>query len=203
MISLTGHAQQVSNPSFVLKPQELKSFEGYYQFERNSSAFLKLTAKENGLVAKQLWDDKEFFIVPKSELEFYSPKEHFPATFTKDSNGKVVRVLVFQKDTWKKVPNYTERKTITLSPDQLKKYEGKYSFQFQPGQDAFIQISAKEDHLLLTENWTGNQIKFLPLSELDFYNKERTFPLKFIKDSNGAITKVLAFERDLWTRVKP
>ena len=126
----------------------------------------------------------------------------YPAKFSKDKNGVATHVLVFDKDTWKKVKEYTPRKELTLSPEKLKSFEGRYTFEFQPGQPAFLQIAAKADHLLLKEMWTGNEIKFKALSELEFYNKERAFPLKFTKNSTGTVTHVLAFNRDLWTKVK-
>jgi hypothetical protein len=92
------------------------------------------------------------------------------------------------------------QETVKLSPQKLKAFEGKYVFQFQPGQNAYLQITAKEDHLMVKEMWTGNEMKFLPTSELDFYHKERTFPLKFTKDNKGVVTHVLAFNKDLWTK---
>jgi hypothetical protein len=92
------------------------------------------------------------------------------------------------------------QETVKLSPQKLKAFEGKYVFQFQPGQNAYLQITAKEDHLMVKEMWTGNEMKFLPTSELDFYHKERTFPLKFTKNDKGAVTHVLAFNKDLWTK---
>ena len=194
-------AMNTPDQEFRLTPEELKTFEGYYQSQQNSNAYLQLKQKDNGLIAIQLWDEKEFFIVPKSALEFYSKKEEFPARFSKDGSGKVTQVVVFNRDTWKKVDNYNPPKTITLSAAKLKTYEGKYRFQFEPGTDSFIQITAYADHLILTEQWSGDKVRFSPLSELDFYSKERAFPLKFTRDKSGAVTHVLAFNRDLWTKV--
>ena len=187
---------------FRLTPEELQAFAGYYQFEKDPDAYLQFSVKDNGLIAKQVWDGREFFILPKSALEFHSVKEQYPAKFVRDSDGKVAHVLVFNKDVWKKVAVYTPRKEIKLSPERLKAYAGRYTFQLEPGRDFFIQITAGEDHLVLKEEWSGNVIKFSPSSELEFYNVPRRFPLKFSKDSTGKVTTVLAFHRDLWTRVK-
>ena len=187
---------------FRLTAEELKAFEGYYQFEQNANAYLQVTRKDNGLIAKQLWDGREFFMVPKSALEFQSQNEEFPAKFSKDAKGRITQVLVFHRDTWKKVDTYIPKKYITLSAEKLKRFEGRYTFQFESGTDSFIQITAMPDHLLLTEQWSGNKVKFLPISELEFYSEERAFPLKFGKDNNGNITTALAFDRDLWTKLK-
>ena len=95
---------------------------------------------------------------------------------------------------------YLHAQEYKHTPKQLKAFEGKYTFQFQPGQTAYLQITAKEDHLMVKELWTGNEMKFLPTSELDFFHKERAFPLKFTKDNKGVVTHVLAFNKDLWTK---
>jgi len=35
-----------------------------------------------------------------------------------------------------------------------------------------------------------------------FLNEQAGFPLKFTKDDNGNVIKVLAFNRDMWDKVK-
>lgn len=187
---------------FTLTQKELKAFEGFYQFQKNPEAYLHFTVKDKGLIAKQVWDGKEFFIVPKSALEFYSQQEHYPAKFIKAHDGVISQVHVMDKDVWVKVSRYTPRKFITLSPEKLKAFEGKYTFQFQPGKDAFIVVTSKGNQLVLKETWNGNEIVFDAYSEHEFYNRERAFTLQFMKDRNGTVTQVLAFSRDLWTKVK-
>src|SRR5690348_10868646 len=81
------------------------------------------------------------------------------------------------------------KKEAKTTPQQLKAFEGKYHFQFEPGKDAYIQITAKQDHLVLKESWTGNEIPFSKVSELEFLNKEKSFPLKFTKDKSGVMTQ--------------
>lgn len=49
---------------FTLTPKELKAFEGFYQFQKDPEAYLEFTVKDKGLIAKQVWEGKEFFIVP-------------------------------------------------------------------------------------------------------------------------------------------
>jgi hypothetical protein len=120
----------------------------------------------------------------------------------KDKNGRVTQLLVFNKDIWKKVNAYKPRVGITLSTEKLKAFEGKYTFEFQPGKPEFIQITAKADHLVLKEVWSGNEIKFTPYSEVEFLNDTKSFPLKFTKKGDGTVTHVLAFNRDLWTRAR-
>jgi hypothetical protein len=186
---------------FRLTAEELKAFEGYYQFQQNPEAHLRIRVHGDGLLAKQLWDYKEFFLLPKSALSFYSAQEKFPVEFTVDNKGKVNQALVFNRDAWKKVDEYTPRKAMKLEQGKLREFEGRYTFQFEPGKGEYIDITAREDHLVLKENWSGNEIRFQPSGDLEFYNKDRAFPLKFTRDQAGKITQVLAFNRDRWTRV--
>ncbi len=79
-------------------------------------------------------------------------------------------------------------------------YEGYYKFQFQRGKDAYIKIMTKNNHLVLIELWSGNEITFEQKSQLEFIDSLKKFPLKFTKTKEGAITQVLAFNRDLWIK---
>jgi hypothetical protein len=36
---------------------------------------------------------------------------------------------------------------IHLKPEQLKVFEGKYTFQFEKGKDSYIEITAHNDHI--------------------------------------------------------
>jgi hypothetical protein len=183
---------------------ELKAFEGYYQFQNDKDVFLQITAKGNNLILKQLWDGEEIVFVRKSELEFFNEEKSFPLKFSKDKNGVITQVLAFDRDLWNKVKDYKPviKKEIQLTPQQLKAFEGKYRFQFEKGKDDFLQITAMENHLVLKQLWDGKEINFVPESELDFFCKDQSFPLKFIKDKNGSIIQMLAFNRDLWEKVK-
>jgi uncharacterized protein YjhX (UPF0386 family) len=184
--------------------QLLKSFEGYYQFQNDKNTFLQIIAKGSNLILKQLWDGKEIVFVQKSELEFFNEQESFPLKFSKDQNGAITQVLAFDRDLWNKTEDYKPviKKEIHLSPQRLKAFEGKYKFQFEKGEDSFLQITATDDHIVLKQLWDGKEIKFVPESDLEFFCKEQSFPLKFIKDKNENIIQMLAFNRDLWERIK-
>jgi hypothetical protein len=89
------------------------------------------------------------------------------------------------------------KKVAQLSQEQLKAFEGYYKAK---GNNNYLRFTAKEDQLLLTQLWDGRQILFSPESEVDFFCKDFPFPLKFTKDKDGAVTQVLAFNRDVWER---
>jgi hypothetical protein len=137
-------------------------------------------------------------------LGFFNQEESFPLKFSKNQNGSITQVLAFDKDLWTKAENYKPviQKEIHLSAQQLKSFEGKYKFQFEKGENSFLQITANDNHIVLKQLWDDKEIKFVPKSDLEFFCKEQSFPLKFIKDNNGQVIQMLAFNRDLWEKVK-
>ena len=56
-------------------------------------------------------------------------------------------------------------------------------------------------NLVLKQLWDKYEIPFSQTSELEFYNDEHQFPLKFTEEQYRRNHKVLAFNRDLWNRV--
>ena len=182
--------------------QSVKEFEGYYQFTNDTGRYLQITAQGKNLILHQLWDGREISFERKSDLEFFNTKSSFPLKFSQDQNGTITQVLAFDRDLWNKVKNYTPAKEIYLTPEQLKPFEGKYTFQFQKGEDSYIQITAATDHITLKQLWDGKEISFVPKSNTEFFCKEHSFPLKFSKDDKGNIIQVLAFNKDLWQKAK-
>ena len=81
----------------------------------------------------------------------------------------------------------------------LKSFVGKY--QFKDNKMTFLQIMLKDDHLVLKQLWDNQEIPFKQTSDLEFYNDEHSFPLKFTKNNAGEVMQVLAFDRDTWNRV--
>lgn len=187
-----------------IRSQDLKAYEGYYkfQFEKGTDSYIHIAATEKGLVLQQIWDGKEISFAPQSALDFVSEDGNFPLKFTKESNGAITQVLAFNRDLWTKTNDYKPLAAARLDLRRLKVLEGKYTFQFEQGQDAFIQIRATDTGIILKQMWDGKEIPFVAQSDLDFYCKEAQFPLKFTKDKNGTATQVLAFNRDLWNKVK-
>ena len=201
---LLGAISLVYATQIYSQQQALKKFEGYYQFTNDTTTYLQITSQENNLILHQLWDGKEINFEPKSGSEFLNEEYSFPLKFKSDQNGIIIQVIAFDRDLWNKVKDYKPviNTEIHLSPGQLKPFEGKYTFQFEKGQDSYIQITAAPDHLTLKQLWDGKEINFVPKSSVEFFCKEQPFPLKFIKDDKGNVIQVLAFNKDLWQRVK-
>ncbi|MFI5157404.1 MAG: hypothetical protein ACHQF4_00975 [Sphingobacteriales bacterium] len=86
-----------------LTAEQLKSFEGKYEFETKKGTYLQITATANGLLLKQLWDGREINFTAIGEQSFLNRQMGFPLVFTKDANGTVIKVLAFGRDSWDKV----------------------------------------------------------------------------------------------------
>lgn len=188
------------------KPAEtpLTAFEGIYQNKINTFFYFKITVNGAGLLAKQVDGNRQIILTRKSELGFEMKDddgdETIPVTFSKNQAGEITGIIVGDRDQWVKVKEYIPVKEITLTADQLKAFEGKYKFEEKD--NAYLQITANATGLTLKQLWDNREFNFAPISDVDFLNKQEAFPLKFTKDSSGNVTKVLAFNRDLWDKVK-
>jgi len=184
-----------------LTAQDLKKFEGYYEFKDRKGQFLQISATGNGLVLKQLWDNRLVDFAATGPLAF-SAKENpeFTLEFTADNAGHITRVLAFGKDVWERNDNYHAPVEIKLAAQDLKKLEGKYEFRDEKGR--FIQISVTDSGLVLKQLWDNQQIDFAATSPLEFFSKKQPgFTLKFTSDNAGHATQVLAFGQDVWDKV--
>lgn len=91
---------------------------------------------------------------------------------------------------------------IAMSEVQLKHFEGKYSHQFRKGEDSFLQVVARKDHLSITESWRNIEMSFSPISERHFYCFSEKFPIRFNMTPEGEIFELIAFESDVWKKVE-
>lgn len=197
-----ANAAMISHTKLAETP--LTAFEGIYQNKVNTFFYFKISVNGTGLLAKQVDGDRQILLTRKSEFGFEMKDddgdETIPVTFSKNEAGEITGVMVGDRDQWVKVKEYVPVKEITLTADQLKAFEGKYKFEEKD--DAYLQITANATGLTLKQLWDNREFDFAPISDVDFLNKKEAFPLKFTKDSSGKVTKVLAFNRDLWDKVK-
>ena len=94
----------------------------------------------------------------------------------------------------------TPRKTLLVSAQDLKAFEGFYKLSGERRQDAYVQIIAREGNLVLKQIWDGKEIPLRQTADLEFNDADGDFPLQFTRDASGTITQLLAFKRDLWIR---
>lgn len=176
-------------------PDQLKSFEGLYQFQADNSRFIRLTVKANYLVLKQYWDGNEIsMFVPESELVFYSKViPIFSLEFTKEKDGSISRLLAFKRDVWVRTSK------PVLTPALLKTYEGKYQSKDDP--DNQIRISVKDNNLVVKQLWDGKETMVSPLTDTYFYNEAQSYPLQVIKDKDGVVRQVTVLGTNVFNKV--
>ncbi|HSZ31666.1 MAG TPA: hypothetical protein VK772_00065 [Puia sp.] len=182
--------------------QPLAGFEGYYQLDNDKDFYLQIMVKNNKLVLKQLWDEREIPFEQKSDLKFYNDQESFPLTFSKNANGEITQLLAFERDTWIKLKGKpAEKKEINLTAEKMQAFAGKYKLSHD-GDDAFIQFTVNGNSLEAKELWSGKTYIIVPQTELVFFGRKAYYPVQFSKDNDGNVTQALIFNKDVWVKVK-
>lgn len=200
----TAAARPSGNDIAINDSTPMKAFEGIYQNQDAPSAYFKVTISGNKLIAKRLDFKQQFILTRTGDLTFELPGVGGGRTqdvkFTKNEAGQVTEASVNGKHPWIKVKEYKPAVTVKLTPEQLKAVAGKY--QLERNKHAFLTINAAGQSLTLKQLWDGKEItNFQPLTDHEFLNVKEAFDLKFVLDSSGKATKMIAFQTDVWDRV--
>lgn len=182
-----------------LTQQQLDGMVGYYHMREYKDLVMQVTHNGNDIRVKELWTNKEESFMPISDVEIFSKGAMMTIKFVKGSNGEITNLTAVKGKIWDKGEKPEEKVAVNVSAANLKAFEGKYSMPYQ-GDVVYLEITSTEKGLMLKQLWDGKQINFYPISEMEFYNKENAFPLKFIK-KDGRVAQVEAFRKDLWSRV--
>jgi hypothetical protein len=205
LVSNSEVLKKVKEPKEIVKKeatltqQQLDGMVGYYHMRDNIDLVMQVSHNGNDIRVKQLWDDAEQTFMPISAVEIFSKGAMLTIKFTKGTNGQITQLQAAEGKIWDKGQKPEEKVAINLSASNLKAFDGNYSMPYQ-GNVMYLEITSTEKGLILKQLWDGQQINFYPISELEFYNKEKAFPLKFIQQ-DGKIAQVEAFRKDLWSRV--
>jgi len=205
-VSAQDNGNAAETPKAItLSQKQLKPFEGVFQSQQNKEMNVQFTADTNSLNAKLLWNGGQIRLFPQSGLEFFSKEgERVNVTFVKGADGTITQVNVGGNGLWNRVNNYKPlvKAEAPHTPEQLKLYEGLYENAGNNG--AYLQFTEKDNQLVLKQQWDGQEVQFVPDSSWSFFNKQQLrFTLDFTKGEDGQVTKVLAFKRDVWNKVKP
>ncbi|WP_286862574.1 MULTISPECIES: hypothetical protein [Sphingobacterium] len=87
------------NKIVSLTASQLKQLTGTYLMANDNNLKITIEPSAQGIVLKQLWDNKTISFTPRSELFFLNEDGTFPLTFSV-SNGKVEQMTCFEKDLW-------------------------------------------------------------------------------------------------------
>jgi hypothetical protein len=175
-------------------PAQLKIFEGIYRGQDNQQ-FIGIAEKENRLVLHQFWggDDVEF--LPDSALHFFNKQQLlFTLQFIKGPDDSVTGMVAFGRDVWEK------EKHLSLSPGQVRLFEGEYQFKEDP--DDILQITASGMNLVIRQMWDGKETVVSAVTNILFYNKEKAYLVTFKKDDSGAVTGAFILGNDYFEKLK-
>lgn len=186
-----------------LTREELKAFKGVFQFAKDLDRYLRFTVRNDTLVAEFIPDPKVVALLPDTGLSFVVKDGSDRIVFHKNAAG-VVNQVYLGDNVWNRVANYKPvvKKEMAHMPEQLRLFEGLYQLSDDPNR--FIQFTVRGTNLVLKQTWDGNEVFFVPEAEMDFFAKAiPLFTLHFTKETDGTISQVLAFKRDLWIKTRP
>lgn len=170
------------NNAIALSEEQLKKWVGAYQFEDSAIRYITL---EDGALKSQRQDSEKFVLYPMSPTHFIFEGGSISYEF---SESDKVREALFTnngtasigKEIDKAPP--AEKAAITLAPEVLIQYIGKY--QLQPG--FIIEVTTKGNQIFAQA--TGQpQFEIFPEKEDAFFLKVVTANMDFNKDENGKI----------------
>jgi hypothetical protein len=191
--------KEIEKKEAKLTPQQLDAMVGYYHMRENKDLVMQVSRNGNDIRVKELWSNAEESFMPVSDVAIFSKGAMMTIKFTKGTNGQITYLQAVKGKIWDKGQKPEEKVAVNLNASNLKAFEGKYSMPYQ-GDIMYLEITSTEKGLMLKQLWDGQQISFYPTSEMEFYNKEKAFPLKFIK-KDGRVAQVEAFRKDIWSRV--
>jgi hypothetical protein len=175
-------------------PAQLKKFEGIYR-GRDNESYIGISEKENRLVLHQFWDGNEVEVVPDSALTFFNKQQlQFTLQFIKGPDDSITRMIAFGRDIWDK------EKHLSLTPQQVKLFEGKYRLKDDP--DNILQMTASGMNLVVRQMWDGKETVVSPRTNIFFYNTEKAYPVTFRKDDSGTVTGALILGNDYFEKMK-
>ncbi len=175
-------------------PEQLKPFEGLYQFKRDKESFIQFMVRGNTLVLKQHGDGGEIVFVPQTELDFFNKQQLLQTvSFIKDEKGNITKAFAMRRDSLIRINK------IHPTTSELKIFEGKY--QSKDDADNIIQLSAKDNRLVLKQLWDNKEINLEPQTDTYFFNQEKFYSLGIIKDKDGKIVQVKLLGMDVFNKL--
>jgi len=202
-----GNLPALAQPG--LTKEQMKPFEGYYRSSKVKDLVVHIAIKNDTLMAMPLWADRAFHLAPKEQLAFKTVEsvERGPMdiVFFRDSSGNIAALDIGNSGIkWNLEKDYKPivKKVMEHTPEQLRPYAGVYKLSGEG--DRFLEFYVKGNDLVLKQVWDGTEFPFHPENAEDFFtDKIPMFSLKFSKDQQGKVTRVLAFGRDLWVKAGP
>jgi len=174
----------------------LESYVGRYEF---APGVVFDIALQDGQLTAQLTGQQRFPIYAKSQTEFFCKVVDAQITFLKDEQGKVTALVLHQlgiDQTARKLGAEYQppppRVEVTIEPEVLKSYVGKY--ELAPG--AMFDIRLQKEQL--TAQLTGQQrFPIYAESQTKFFYKVVDAQITFVKDKDGKVTALVLHQLGL------
>jgi hypothetical protein len=165
-------------------PADLQPFAGVYRIERapNLYQYILLSVKENQLVLKQNWDNREFVFLPDSTLHFFTREAtDFLLEFIEGPDGRISGALVSGREHWTK-------QELRLTAEGLRAYEGTYRSKNDP--DNRLRLIVRAGSLVVKQVWDGKEIVLTAISDTYFYNEAQSYPLQILSGTDGKVKSI-------------
>ena len=177
----------------------LTAYAGRYQSTQGGQIIQVDVEVQNGeLVGTSLRDGQQLHI-EHSSGNYIIKESGLPIKFIKDKKNVVTSILVSGTDVWKKTD--ATLATIGAKPGNQDEYIGKY--QTGPdNQPLIIEIAIKHGKLWGTQLWDGRNSPLDYVSGDEFRINNLNFPLKFIRDNDKKIVKILFNGTDTFTKIQ-
>ncbi|MBD1386050.1 beta-lactamase family protein [Mucilaginibacter rigui] len=178
----------------------LKS-KGYQFSERDINAY--------GYVLMKQMLYKQAFAIFKQQVAMYPQSANAYDSFAEASEGlgnKQLAINSYKRSLGLDTTNVAARYHIkglenpAFTADKLNVFTGKFTKLDKA--DVFLKLEAKRNRIILTQSWDGNKLEFFRIGDLEFYNTDTQFKLRFEKDTSGAIDKAFVTNNVAWIKVK-
>ncbi|RKF03501.1 CubicO group peptidase (beta-lactamase class C family) [Tenacibaculum lutimaris] len=180
----------VADSNFSISKEELNKWVGAYEFEDGAIRFISL--KDNQLYSQREGSSSSFKMYPTSSNEFSFEDGFYTYKFS-EKKGK--KTAVFQNRINKEIGVFTdkeapkERKEISVAPEVLKGYEGKY--ELQPG---FIITVTSKGNQLFAQATGQSQFELFAETQTKFFLKVVEASIEFHGNENGIITALTLYQ---------
>ena len=182
-------------------PEILATYVGEYELA--PSVIFTITREGNQLYA-QLTGQQRYPIFPETENRFFYRVVDAQITFVKNEQGEVTHLVLHQFGLDQKAPKrkqpgvaLNEKKEITLAPEVLQRYVGKY--ELRPG--VFLTVTRQGQQLMAQV--TGQPaVPIFPESETRFFYKVVNAQIEFHLDENKRVSG-LTFSQSGYTFKAP
>jgi beta-lactamase regulating signal transducer with metallopeptidase domain len=183
----------------------LKAFEGIYRNHIAPTAYFKVKVVNDALVVDRLDYKQQVVLSRRADLAFEGlvtgTGKKMSVVFSKNNTDVISQLSIDKRTQWIKVNAYNLVDQVKLPPAMLKKFEGEYQLEREPG--TFLTITSNGTGLMLEQKWDGQERgPFAPTSYLEFLLLENAMPLRFAKDNEGNVIKMYASGKDVWNKVK-